>query len=335
MQQHRSRLWQGIFKALLLVCNVYSVLLISLLVLHELTGERYWPVSMATNIIHWLLLPAFPLLVIMLWKRCWWGAALASINVVTFVLLFGALFLPNMPPSNDAEQTLTLMTYNAGNDQVAPDALATMIYESGADIVGLQEISPSQVALLETQLNDMFPYRALYGYGAHSGIGFLSRYPILEEELLTLQWASHPHQRATLAIDGRMLTLIIFHPPPPVFDLRPNGNYRPLGNTDIAALAEIATEGGPTIMLGDLNATSQSVEYELLRSAGLTDAFPATGWGFGSTFPNRVRFIPLSIPLLRIDYIWHTDDFRAVRAWVGPDAGSDHLPVLAELVWER
>jgi endonuclease/exonuclease/phosphatase (EEP) superfamily protein YafD len=35
----------------------------------------------------------------------------------------------------------------------------------------------------------------------------------------------------------------------------------------------------------------------------------------------------------RIDYIWYTGDFRAARAWVGPDAGSDHLPVLAKLVW--
>jgi vancomycin resistance protein VanJ len=304
-------------------------------VLHALTGERYWWVSIATDIIHWLLLPAFPLLGMMLWKRCWWGAALAGVNIMAFLLFFGGLFLPNISHSGDAEQAITLMTYNAGNDQVAPDALVTMIYESGADIVGLQEISPSQVALLETQLNGMFPYHVLYGYGAHSGIGFLSRYPILEEELLTLQWASHPHQRATLAINGRRLTLIVFHPPPPIYDIRPDASYQPLGNTDIAALAEMAADRAPTIMLGDLNATSQSVAYGLLRSAGLTDAFQAAGWGFGATFPNRMNSIAFLVPLVRIDYVWYTDDFRATRAWVGPDAGSDHLPVLAELVWEE
>jgi vancomycin resistance protein VanJ len=47
---------------------------------------------------------------------------------------------------------------------------------------------------------------------------------------------------------------------------------------------------------------------------------------------NSIAFL---VPLVRIDYVWYTDDFRATRAWVGPDAGSDHLPVLAELVWEE
>jgi vancomycin resistance protein VanJ len=33
----------------------------------------------------------------------------------------------------------------------------------------------------------------------------------------------------------------------------------------------------------------------------------------------------------RVDYIWHTPDLVALEAWVGADAGSDHLPVLARL----
>jgi endonuclease/exonuclease/phosphatase (EEP) superfamily protein YafD len=37
---------------------------------------------------------------------------------------------------------------------------------------------------------------------------------------------------------------------------------------------------------------------------------------------------------MRIDHILYTDHFVAQRAWVGPNAGSDHLPVLAELAWE-
>jgi hypothetical protein len=33
-----------------------------------------------------------------------------------------------------------------------------------------------------------------------------------------------------------------------------------------------------------------------------------------------------------VDYVWHTAHFRATDSWIGPSAGSDHLPVLAELV---
>jgi endonuclease/exonuclease/phosphatase family metal-dependent hydrolase len=35
---------------------------------------------------------------------------------------------------------------------------------------------------------------------------------------------------------------------------------------------------------------------------------------------------------LRIDYILHSVDFTARRAWIGADTGSDHLPVLADLI---
>jgi endonuclease/exonuclease/phosphatase family metal-dependent hydrolase len=44
------------------------------------------------------------------------------------------------------------------------------------------------------------------------------------------------------------------------------------------------------------------------------------------------RFLHLPLPpLVRIDYVWHTPDLRALRCQTGPDGGSDHLPLQAEL----
>jgi endonuclease/exonuclease/phosphatase (EEP) superfamily protein YafD len=36
---------------------------------------------------------------------------------------------------------------------------------------------------------------------------------------------------------------------------------------------------------------------------------------------------------VRIDHILTTDELRAVRAEVGADLGSDHLPVIADFTW--
>jgi endonuclease/exonuclease/phosphatase (EEP) superfamily protein YafD len=47
------------------------------------------------------------------------------------------------------------------------------------------------------------------------------------------------------------------------------------------------------------------------------------------TFHRLISWLPL-LPMLRVDYIWHTESLRALQAWVGADAGSDHLPVLAK-----
>ena len=54
---------------------------------------------------------------------------------------------------------------------------------------------------------------------------------------------------------------------------------------------------------------------------------------FGLTFPARVARWDRFPAMVRIDYIWHTPDLRATRSWIGPAAGSDHLPLFAELIW--
>ena len=92
----------------------------------------------------------------------------------------------------------------------------------------------------------------------------------------------------------------------------------------------------PAVLIGDLNATDQSEEHAILTGLGLVDAFRAAGFGFGPTFPSHQGYgypFKQAIPLVRVDYVFHTRHFEPVRAWVGPDVESDHLPVIAELIW--
>ena len=94
------------------------------------------------------------------------------------------------------------------------------------------------------------------------------------------------------------------------------------------------------MLLTDFNRLSWHAAYRQLSSAGLIDAYAVSGPGMGLTLPTRLahpasRNTPLGRmplpPLLRVDYVWHTRHFRATSSWVGHNAGSDHLPVLARL----
>jgi endonuclease/exonuclease/phosphatase (EEP) superfamily protein YafD len=86
--------------------------------------------------------------------------------------------------------------------------------------------------------------------------------------------------------------------------------------------------------------TRRNSVYARFIAAGLRDAFAVAGTGRGWTLPRRLghsaRFnhglhgLPL-VPIARVDYIWFTRHLSAEAAWVGGDAGSDHLPVLARL----
>jgi endonuclease/exonuclease/phosphatase family metal-dependent hydrolase len=88
----------------------------------------------------------------------------------------------------------------------------------------------------------------------------------------------------------------------------------------------------PLITAGDFNLSDQDSSYRDL-AARWHDAFRAGGFGLGTTYPvARALDLPSVFPpLVRLDYVWHSDDMLAVSASNGAYVGSDHLPLLVEL----
>jgi endonuclease/exonuclease/phosphatase (EEP) superfamily protein YafD len=319
-------------KLSLAAIDLYAAGIVLYLLLRILTGYRLWPLALMSNFLHWLLLPAFILLPIIVWQRRWPTSGMLAAGVIAFIWLFGGLFLPQsiiQTAHASSDQTLTMMTLNANDDNAPPDELISLLRDSGADIVALQEVGPGQAAALDENLLDEYPYRDYGGYGI-PGIGLLSRYPIVEHQIVVDE-TTFPYLIATLSVDGRELTAISAHPPPPRWvGLQ---DYQSTGIMEISYFADLATIGDPTILMGDFNAVDQSVDYRLLADAGLHDAFREAGWGFGLTWPDYSALPWLQDPVIRIDYIWHTGHFEAQQAWVGPSTGSDHRAVIAQLYW--
>jgi endonuclease/exonuclease/phosphatase (EEP) superfamily protein YafD len=81
---------------------------------------------------------------------------------------------------------------------------------------------------------------------------------------------------------------------------------------------------GPSLVMGDFNQPVESVVYHRNWS-DWGNAFSEAGFGFGRTFIDRFS--------LRIDHVLHGPEWRTRRSWVGPDVGSQHRPVFAELEW--
>ncbi len=233
--------------------------------------------------------------------------------------------------------TFTVMTFNIGNGLIAPDQLVTMLRSSGADLIGLQEVSAGQAEAL-VRVADLYPYRELRGTG-FSGRAVLSRLPITDSEWVDLA-DGRPDLQTVIDLSGVPLTLIVAHPPPP----RPNRRgvtFDAQTISQIDRLAAIAVAAAPAVLVGDFNLTARNPSYKRLRATGLVDAFLVAGTGPGSTFPLRTGHtrwgrLPLSIlplpSIARIDYVWHTPDLITERAWVGGRGGSDHRPVLARLL---
>jgi vancomycin resistance protein VanJ len=326
------KLLERLGRLLLAAINLYVAGIWLYFLLRILTGFRLWLVAMVSNFLHWLLLPALILLPVMLWRRRWVTAGMLAPGVMAFVWLFGGLFLPPsaIPTARaDSSHTLTVMTWNVNEDNASPEELIPLLRDSGADIIALQEVGPGLAAALDDSLLDEYPYREYVGRGI-PGIGLLSRYPLIEHEIVEDE-VTFPYIIATLSVDGRKLSVINAHPPAPGFaGLR---TYQSQGIEEIPHFVDLTTTGEPAILMGDFNAVDQSADYRLLADAGLHDAFREAGWGFGSTWPDYSSLPGLQDPIVRLDYVWHTDHFSAQRAWVGPGTGSDHRGVIAKLYW--
>jgi endonuclease/exonuclease/phosphatase (EEP) superfamily protein YafD len=81
----------------------------------------------------------------------------------------------------------------------------------------------------------------------------------------------------------------------------------------------------PVLLAGDFNTPPESAIFRRLWG-DYTDAFSAAGWGWGYTFFGGRTMV-------RIDHVLAGKGWSCPRAWVGPDLGSPHRPVLADLVW--
>lgn len=84
---------------------------------------------------------------------------------------------------------------------------------------------------------------------------------------------------------------------------------------------------GPSILLGDFNATSRYAAYRKL-AARMTDAQSVLK-------AEPVRTFPARLPMLRIDHVFTTGAAKAVDAWAPNNslarAASDHLPLVVDV----
>ena len=96
------------------------------------------------------------------------------------------------------------------------------------------------------------------------------------------------------------------------------------------AAATVTAHDGPSLVVGDLNATRWSGSYRrLIDATELRNS--ADGRGLGGTWPAPLWFTGM----IGIDHVLVSDEV-AVTGWrTGPSLGSDHLPVVVDLVVPR
>jgi endonuclease/exonuclease/phosphatase family metal-dependent hydrolase len=265
------------------------------------------------------------------------GTALAPVAIGLALLLVPVLTWVAAPdpvravPGAGGARAVRVMSYNLhfGFDVSGwsdLEGVAREIEASGAEVVGLQEVSrgwyvngaTDMLAWLQRRLR--MPYARFAGASdAVWGNAVLSRHPIVDSEVVRLPREGVPLRRSALRVEldlggGQRLRVVVTH----LHHVEgPDGARVRLAQ--LPRVLALAAGRPATVVMGDFNAEPGSAEVALLRSAGLADAFASAGGG-----PADEPTWPADRPDRRIDYIWLTGDLAATGFVATTSTASDH-----------
>jgi endonuclease/exonuclease/phosphatase (EEP) superfamily protein YafD len=261
----------------------------------------------------------------------------------TLALVAGPLMGVSLPvhqlwEARPPGQRVRILTLNQGNNGYNALGLITLLDEQHIDIVCLQEGYTPPEGQADPILESYFRKR----WHRNKSLTIASRWPIVEEfppldnpdgdESL---WRARLNRVKVKAPSGAEFLVATVHMPSMYYALDrltrgdvPSMQRHMAWRMEKMTLVASALASSPDVPLlvgGDFNMPSESHLMSTLQMTGLRYAFDEAGWGYGYTRPS-------TSPWVRIDHILAGEGWTTTRCWVGPDVGSDHLPLVAELI---
>ncbi|WP_100012710.1 endonuclease/exonuclease/phosphatase family protein [Lentibacillus sediminis] len=270
------------------------------------------------------------------------------IAVLLFLLLSS---VGSVSADESNEKTIRVATYNMhtgigtdGNYHL--ERIANTIRESGADIIGLQEVDvhwssrsdfENQIQILADTLDMDYFFAPIYNFDPLAsgeprrqyGVAVLSKYPILHAENREIARLSTQDANpvptpapgfleAQIHVKGEEVWFYVTH-----LDYRSDPTVREMQVSD---MLDIMPAHPNNILVGDMNATPESPELAPLFQQ-FEDTWDLTNEEPGYTFPAEA-------PDRRIDYVLTATGMDVQSASVIPSMASDHLPVTADIILE-
>ena len=315
----------------------YVALVLVILVLMRWVGEAWWGVAVLLFVPRWIYLGPVAVLAMASglirrpspWAGQWAVQGAVALAVAGPLMEFNIPFGRLAGPRIDGER-VRILSFNVGQLPLDGAGLVRMIERERIDLICFQE------RMIDPHVEAFFARR---GWRRDASGKIVSRFPIVAELApLSLEWGGEDRCTAILsrvrvrAPTGSEFIVASVHLPTirwgfyrlragDVAGLKMHLDWWRLQMERVAAaLGE--TRGTPLIVAGDFNMPSDGSTMAALRSS-FRFAFDEAGFGYGYTRPSRY-------PWFRIDHILASPEWGIARCWVGPDFGSDHLPLLAE-----
>jgi endonuclease/exonuclease/phosphatase (EEP) superfamily protein YafD len=280
-------------------------------------GRLWWVLELFSHFRWQYLVTLLTSLVLALAVGSPWLAVLSGLFAAVNLALIVPLYRPVRTPQKEPGCRLLLANVLQPNREYG--LVDDLIKKENPDVIVLVEINSSWVDGLVEAL-EPYTYRKSVIRDDHYGLGIFSRCPISRTKVHSLPKIDGPVIEAQLELDGRTLTLLALHPPPPK-----KARMASQRNLVFRAVSELSDRlPRPLMLAGDLNTSSWSPFFkDLLRGTSLRDS--RVGFGLQNTWPSNRPHL-----LTQIDHVLVSDEIEIHSRRVGPFTGSDHYPVLLD-----
>lgn len=222
---------------------------------------------------------------------------------------------------------IRIMTANVLTTNRNTDGLIALIREFEPDVFVTLETDSWWQERLDI-LEDDYPFSMKCPLDNLYGMHVYSKFPLEDCAIQYLVEDDIPSMHAmAVLLSGRKVRMHFLHPAPPSPTEHEESTERDAELLVVArSVADLPT---PVIVAGDLNDVAWSTTTRLFRKiSGLLD--PRIGRGMFNTFHADYWF--LRWPL---DHLFHSKHFTLSSIRRLPTFGSDHFPVLVELMYDR
>ncbi len=321
-------------KAATALCALYAAGLLVLWAFMAMAPAGNWIVTLIIYGPRWVFATPLALLVpLTAFRPRLLGLVGLSLLVLLGPVMGGCLpWRAWLPRASAPGDRLKVMSFNMQGGESDLFAVGQLVAAEAPDLIVCVESNPD--------LQSAALWRGRWYVEKLAGITVASRRPISRAETLR-----HPSVRpgailgCEVDVDGRRILVFGLHLTTPRGGLEaathlsrdtPNAIRNSVGvqileSHEVGSWIAARRIGRPTLVLGDFNMPEESAIYRA-EFGDLSNSFSQAGLGFGPT--KFTRWFGA-----RIDHILHSGHWRSERSWVGPDLGSDHRPVFAELRW--
>src|SRR5688572_5389297 len=278
-----------------------------------------WPIALVVHFrVQWLVIGAVIAVAAMALRARGFAEVAAIATLIQLVAVAPDLGAERgaIPTSGTSVRVLVL---NVHTESDGFEAVRRLIERERPDVIGLLEVDARWLAALAP---------ALAGYAGrleaprsdNFGVALYARGPL--DGAIEALGGPLPAVVARVAHGAAALGVVLVHPLPPVSGAALDAQHAVLD----AAADRARALPAPAILLGDLNTTPWAPAFaRLLARSGLCDT--RAGFGLQATFPAG-----LALARIPIDHILASCTAGVRDRRIGPDVGSDHLPVIADLV---